>query len=116
MEKNKSKRFLSIRLLPAEFKEIHQRYKSSGCRSLTEYAKKVLMNKPVTNPITMGARNESFEEMLHCLIGIKNRLDSLEGHLDERTDTQLRQDMADIKSYTREFYEKWSRFLTFSDI
>jgi len=110
MERNEPKRYLSIRLLPAEFKEIHQQYKSSGCGSLTEYAKKVLMNKPVTNPITEGGRNESIDEILHCLIGIKSRLDSLEEHLDERTDAQLRQEMADIKSFTREFYEKWSHF------
>ncbi len=105
MEKNESKRFLSIRLLPGELKEVYRRYKSSGCRSLTEYAKKVLMNKPVT----VRTRNGSIDEMLHCLIGIKSRLDSLEERLDERIDAQLQQDMADIKSYTRQFYEKWSQ-------
>jgi hypothetical protein len=110
MEKKESKRFLSIRLLPAEFKEVSRQYKSSGCRSLTEYAKKVLMSKPVTSKsVTMGTRNESTDELLHCLIGIKSRLDALEELLDEKMDAQLRQDIADIRSYTRQLYEKWSQ-------
>ena len=120
MEKKEAKRFLSIRLLPAEFKEVSRQYKSSGCRSLTEYAKKALMSKPVTikpvairpvtsKPVTIGTRNESTDELLHCLIEIKSRLDALEGLLGERMDAQLRQDIADIRSYARQLYEKWSQ-------
>lgn len=86
MEKDEPRRFLSIRLSQAEFNEIYRQYKFSGCRSLTEYAKKVLMKKPVT----IRTRNESVDESLNCLTGIRSRLDSLEEHLDEKTDTQMR--------------------------
>jgi len=105
MEKKEHKRFLSIRLSPAEYKEIHRRCQSSRCRSLTEYVKNVLMSKPITT----RPRNDSVDEMLNCLIGIKSKLDTLEETLDARADEQLRLDMANIKSCTREFYEKWSQ-------
>jgi hypothetical protein len=105
MEKKEPQRFLSIRLTPAEYKEIHRRCVASGCRSLTEYMKKVLMNKLVT----IETCKESIDEMLHCIIGIKSRLEILEEALDEKIDEQLRLDMAEIKDCTRQFYEKWAQ-------
>lgn len=51
------KRFLSIRLTESELRAIYRQYKRSGCRSLTEYAKKILLKNsgldktPNTKPI-----------------------------------------------------------------
>ena len=67
------KRFLSVRLTSEELEEVYQHSKTSACRSLTEYAKKVLTKKPVVIKI----RNQSQDDLLAVMIGIKNRLDQL---------------------------------------
>ena len=70
-----STRFLSIRLSPEEFDEVYRQLQKTTCRSLTEYAKKLLTNKP----ITVKVRDQTREDMLQQLGLIKSRLDTLIG-------------------------------------
>ena len=74
------KRFLSVRLSSEELEEVYQLSKDSTCRSLTEYVKKVLTKKPVM----MKVRNESQDDLLGAMVGIKNRLDQLAERLEEK--------------------------------
>jgi hypothetical protein len=67
------KRFVSVRLTEEEFKEVYRQCENSTCRSLTEYVKKVLTKKPVA----VKVRNQSQDELLQTMIGLKNRLDQL---------------------------------------
>jgi len=68
MQKTSSKkRFLSIRLTESELKEIYRQCERSTCGSLTEYSKKVLTKKPVI----VKVRNESQDDLLQAMIGIK---------------------------------------------
>jgi hypothetical protein len=99
------KRFLSVRLTSEELEEVYQQSKNSTCRSLTEYVKKVLTKKPVT----VKVRNQSQDELLTTMVGIKNRLDQLAEHAEEiNADAQLRE-ITEIKSLTRQTFEKWYR-------
>jgi hypothetical protein len=68
-----TKRFLSIRLDETELKEVYRLMDHSTCNSLTEYAKKVLLKKPVR----VKVRDESKDLLLQEMIRIKNRLDLL---------------------------------------
>lgn len=99
------KRFLSIRLSTDELKEIYRQCERSTCRSLTEYAKKVLTR----DPVMVRVRNESLDELLQAMIGIKNEIQHLTGHAEEKSCLQLQQDLGLILSLTRQVYEKWSR-------
>jgi len=99
------KRFLSIRLSEDELKEIYHQCERSACRSLTEYAKKVLTREPVI----VKVRNESLDELLQAMIGIKNKVQQLAEHAEEKSCLQLQQDLGLILSLTRQVYEKWSR-------
>ena len=97
------KRFVSVRLTEEEFKEVYRQCENSTCRSLTEYVKKVLTKKPVT----VKVRNQSQDELLQTMIGLKNRLDLLAGEAEERGSPGLLREIAEIKLLTRQISEKW---------
>jgi hypothetical protein len=97
------KRFLSVRLTSEELEEVYQHSKCSTCRSLTEYVKKVLTQKPVT----VKVRNQSQDDLLDAMIGIKNRLDQL---LEQAQDNpEALRGIAEIRVLTRQTFEKWNR-------
>jgi hypothetical protein len=98
-----AKRFVSVRLTEEEFKEVYRQCENSTCRSLTEYVKKVLTKKSVT----VKVRNQSQDELLQTMIGLKNRLDQLAGEAEERGSAELLREIAEIKLLTRQIGEKW---------
>ena len=97
-------RFLSIRLSAEEYAEVYQYLQQSTCRSLTEYVKKVLTNKPVT----VKVRDQSREEVLQQLTLIKSRLETLVDNAAPADARHLLQEVADIKSSIRQIAEKCS--------
>jgi hypothetical protein len=97
------KRFVSVRLTEEEFKEVYRQCENSTCRSLTEYVKKVLTKKPVTVKI----RNQSQDELLLAMVGIKNRLDQLAAQAEESNAAAVLREIAEIKLLTRQINEKW---------
>ncbi len=105
MTENPSTRFLSIRLSQDEFKDVYRYMSESTCRSLTEYAKKLLTNKPVI----VKVRDQSREDVLQQLTLIKTRLDGL---LDKATSQEyaaLQGEVSEIKSAIRQIAEKCSQ-------
>jgi len=97
-----AKRFVSIRLTEEDFKEVYRQCENSTCRSLTEYVKKVLTKKPVN----VKVRNQSQDELLQAVVGIKNRLDQL-AIREERSGISVQLDIREIKSLTLKIAEKW---------
>ncbi|HET6255261.1 MAG TPA: hypothetical protein VFE32_14365 [Puia sp.] len=97
------KRFLSVRLTSEELEEVYQHSKSSTCRSLTEYVKKVLTKKPVT----VKVRNQSQDDLLAAMIGIKNRLDQLTEKAEDKDDAEFLREISEIRAMTRHAFEKW---------
>jgi hypothetical protein len=88
------KRFLSVRLTPEELEEVYQHSQNSACRSLTEYAKKVLTKKPVIIKI----RNQSQDDLLAVMIGIKNRLDQLTEQVQDKNNcAELVREIAEMR-------------------
>lgn len=85
MEINEKKRFISIRLTESEFQKVQRLIDSSGCQSQTEYVKKVLTNKPVI----MKVRDQTKDDILECLINIKNKLSLIEDQAAEKAGPQL---------------------------
>jgi hypothetical protein len=99
------KRFLSVRLSSEELEEVYQLSKTSTCRSLTEYVKKVLTKKPVT----VKVRNQSQDELLAAMIGIKSRLDQLVEHVHDKNEAELLREVAEMKMLTRRVIENWNQ-------
>jgi hypothetical protein len=97
------KRFLSVRLTSEELEEVYQLSKTSTCRSLTEYVKKVLTKKPVT----VKVRNQSQDDLLGAMIGIKNRLDQLAEHAQDKNSEAILREIAEVRMLIRESFDKW---------
>jgi len=70
---NKTKNWISFRVKPEEYNKIHNNFSNSTCRKLSDYARKVLLNKP----ITIKYRNQSADEFLSAMIPLQNELNSI---------------------------------------
>ncbi len=97
------KRFLSVRLTSEELEEVYQLSKTSTCRSLTEYVKKVLTKKPVT----VKVRNQSQDDLLGAIAGIKNRLDQLAEHAQDKNSEAILREITEVRMLIRESFDKW---------
>jgi hypothetical protein len=98
------KRFLSVRLTSEELEEVYQLSQTSTCRSLTEYVKKVLTKKPVT----VKVRNQSQDDLLAMMIGIRNRLDQLLEQVQDRNNEAILREIAEVRKVIREGFDKCS--------
>lgn len=74
-QNNNPKTWISFRVKPDEYESIHRHYKNSTCQKLSEYARKVLLNKPVN----IRYRNESADAFLQEMLAIKKELNAI-GH------------------------------------
>ncbi|RFS26771.1 plasmid mobilization relaxosome protein MobC [Chitinophaga silvatica] len=72
MEK-KTNKWISIRTKPGDYDAIYNRFQQTTCRNLSQYARQVLLNKPVV----LKYRNQSADEILSALIGIKNEISAI---------------------------------------
>ena len=99
------KRFLSVRLTSEELEEVYQHSKSSTCRSLTEYVKKVLTKRPVT----VKVRNQSQDDLLAAFVGIKTRLDELAEHVQDKSESEVLRELGEIRVLTRQTFESWNK-------
>lgn len=70
--KNRTK-WLHLRLKNEEYELLHNGFKKSICRKLSEYARKNLLQKPVV----LKYRNESMDEMILELIQLRNDLNGI---------------------------------------
>ncbi|WP_216820727.1 plasmid mobilization protein, partial [Cnuella takakiae] len=66
MEKRKEKRnrLIKLRVSEAELKEIHQHLGRSTNRSLSEYLRRLALNKPVTVMVRNASADDFLEQML----------------------------------------------------
>ncbi len=74
-EKQKSKSWISFRVKPKEYDTIHGHFSKTTCRKLSEYARNVLLQKPVV----IKFRNQSADDFLAEMILLKNELNAI-GH------------------------------------
>ena len=70
-----AKSWISFRVKPNEYDIIHGHFSKTTCRKLSEYARNVLLQKPVVIKI----RNQSADELLTAMINLKKELNAI-GH------------------------------------
>ena len=124
---NKKKGWISFRVKSEEYDKIHQHLKNTTHRKLSEYARKVLLNKPVT----IKYRNESANEIMTAMIQLKNELNSIGNNFNQAVKklhtlnqvSEFRiwlithepdiktglQKIEEIKTKLIQIYEQWSR-------
>src|SRR5215217_3830512 len=66
-------RWLHLRLKPTEYQQIHRQFAKTTCRKLSEYARKVLLNKP----IKVTYRNQSLDDFMVEMMRLRLELNSL---------------------------------------
>ena len=69
---NRSK-WLHLRLKPAEHRQIYRQFTKTTCRKLSEYARKVLLNKPMIATY----RNQSLDDFMREMMHLRQELNSL---------------------------------------
>ena len=72
-DKSTLSRRITLRFKPQEFENLNRFYKATTDKKLSQYARKVLLKKPVT----LNHRNQSADEILAELIQIKYELNTL---------------------------------------
>jgi hypothetical protein len=70
---SENREWISFRVKPAEYLLIEQYSKTTTCRSLSEYARKVLLSKPVV----VKYRNQSADQFLAEMLLFKNELSAI---------------------------------------
>ena len=125
--KSKKKSWISFRVKPAEYDQIHKHFKTTTHRKLSEYARKVLLNKPVV----IRYRNQSTDEFLTAMIPLKNELNSIGKNFNQavkklnafsqfseiknwliifESDRKIMlEKMEEIKAKINQLYERWSQ-------
>ncbi len=73
-EKNSNRtKWLHLRLKPEEYAKIHKQFSKTTCRKLSDYARKILLDKPVTATY----RNQSLDDYMTEMMMLKNDLNSI---------------------------------------
>ncbi|MDX5483199.1 MAG: plasmid mobilization relaxosome protein MobC [Hymenobacteraceae bacterium] len=70
---NNRTRWLHLRLSPAEYERLHRQFRQSTCRKLSHYARRKLLDKPVT----VLYRNQSMDAFMAETMRLRQEL----GHL-----------------------------------
>lgn len=71
--KETTKSWISFRVKPTEYEVIYRHFRSSTCQKMSEYTRKVLLQKPVV----LKYRNESADEFLGEMLNLKKELNSI---------------------------------------
>jgi hypothetical protein len=69
-EKENRSKWLHVRLTPDEFEKINKKCSGTTCRKTSEYARKILLGKPVT----IYSRNQSLDEFMGEMIQLRKEL------------------------------------------
>lgn len=77
-EENRSK-IWPIRLKPGEYEQLEKRFKKTRLRSLSEYARNVLLEKPVT----VNYRDKAMDDVLEELILLRQELNAIGNNLNQ---------------------------------
>jgi len=75
MQEEKTNRtgLVILRLTPAEFEQINKKFKTTTCRKLSDYIRKVLL----TGKVTVLTRNQSLNDFMTAMISLRNELSAL---------------------------------------
>ncbi|HEX8332702.1 MAG TPA: plasmid mobilization relaxosome protein MobC [Segetibacter sp.] len=73
-EKNTNRtKWLHLRLTPDEYNKIQKQFLKTTCRKISDYARKILLGKPVTSTY----RNQSLDDLMTEAIKLRNELNNI---------------------------------------
>ena len=98
---------LNIRLDQKEWDKVHKLTSNSTCRSVSEYARKVLLEKPVR----VFYRNQSFDDFEETMIRVLAQMEGFGDNFDRLAKKSLSMDMAGISSIVPGLLDYQRQFL-----
>ena len=72
-QNNNRTKWLHLRLNPDEYQKIFNKFSKSSCRKLSEYSRKILLDKPITT----NYRNQSLDEFMLEIIRLRTELNGI---------------------------------------
>jgi len=118
-------KWLHIRLKEDDYKKIYGKFSKTTCRKLSEYARRVLLDKVVT----INQRNQSLDDFMTEMIKLRNELNAIGNNfnqsvkklhtlnqfrefknwivLNENNQKILLQKVEEIKSKINQISDKW---------
>lgn len=78
-KEEKRSKWIKIRLTPSEQKMLERKYKKTTSRCLSEFARALLMGKPVT----LLSRDKSMDEILEQLLLLRRELNAVGNNLNQ---------------------------------
>lgn len=78
LKNNMSKR-IHLRFTEKDFGIIHKRFSASTCRSISEYGRRILLEKS----ITVNHRNQSLDDFMTEMIKLRNELNAIGNNLNQ---------------------------------
>jgi hypothetical protein len=78
-QKSKKKGWISFRVTPEEYDKIHSHFNTSTCHKLSEYARSVLLQQPVT----IKYRNQSSDDFLADMLKLKKDLNGVANNFNQ---------------------------------
>ena len=72
-QNNNRTRWLHLRLKPEEYEKIHRQFSKTTCRKLSDYARKILLAKP----LIATTRDQSLDDFMSEAIRLRNELNSI---------------------------------------
>ncbi len=72
-QNNNRTKWLHLRLKPEEYAEIHKQFSKTKCRKISDYSRKVLLDKPVVATY----RNQSLDDFMAEMVQLRNDLSSI---------------------------------------
>ncbi len=77
--RNNRTKLVTLRLTPAEFTQLNNKFKTTTCRKLSDYMRKVLL----TGKVTILTRNQSLDDFMTEMISLRNELSALGNNYNE---------------------------------
>ena len=77
--KQNHSKWLHVRLKETEYDKINLKFSKSTCRKLSEYARRVLLEKQ----ITINQRNQSLDDFMAEMIRLRNELNAIGNNLNQ---------------------------------
>lgn len=77
--KNNKCKWLHLRLNEDEHSKIHKKFSASTCRKLSEYARRILLDKVVT----VYQRNRSLDDFMAEMIKLRNELNAIGNNVNQ---------------------------------
>jgi hypothetical protein len=95
-EKINRGKLLQVRLTPKELEKIHNKFSQSTCRKMSDYVRKVLLDKT----ITVNRRNQSLDDFMAEMTSLRKELNALGNNYNQLIKRlHSLQDISEIKTW-----------------